>query len=262
MRETSDVPRPSACRLVSGTPGAVFFKPAGIPTRELTEVVMSLDEYEAIRLADREGLYQEEAARRMGISRTTFGRILDSAHRKVAEVLAGGRCLRLEGGHVHPAESEPLRFASPRQKEAIVNICIPVTADRGLESPVSGHFGSAPIFLLVDAETRQAKALGNTRAVHEHGACRPLDALAGHRIDAIVVGGIGAGALMKLQGAGIRVFRAVAPTVAGCLDAFAKNEIEEIGPGGACGRHGHGHDDVHDHGRHGAGHGAALPARG
>jgi predicted Fe-Mo cluster-binding NifX family protein len=140
-----------------------------------------------------------------------------------------------------------------------VNICIPVTADRGLESPVSGHFGSAPIFMLVDVDTREARALTNTRAVHEHGACRPLDALAGHEIDALVVGGIGAGALMKVQGAGIRVFRASAATVAGCLDAFLKNEAEEIGPGGACGRHGHGHDEDHD--RVGVGHAAGLPTR-
>lgn len=263
MCETTPVPRPSSCRLVSGAPGAVFFKPAGIPTRELTEVVMALDEFEAIRLADREGLYQEEAAKRMGISRTTFGRILESAHRKVAEVLAGGRCLRLEGGHVHPAEPATPRSASPRRKETIVNVCIPVTADRGLESPVSGHFGSAPLFMLVDVETRHAKALPNARAVHEHGACRPLDALAGHPVDALVVGGIGAGALMKLQGAGIRVFRATASTVAGCLDAFLAGAVEEIGPGGACGRHGHGHDDdpAHGQGRQGQGHAAPLPTR-
>lgn len=144
-----------------------------------------------------------------------------------------------------------------------MRICIPVTADRGLESPVSGHFGSAPVYMLVDADTREARALSNIRAVHEHGACRPLDALAGESVDAIVVGGIGAGALMKLQGAGIRVFRATAPTVAGCLDAFLANAVEEIGPGGACGRHGHGHDEdhAHDHGRHGQGHGAPLPIR-
>ena len=131
-----------------------------------------------------------------------------------------------------------------------MKICIPVTADRGLASPVSGHFGSAPVYILVDVETREASALANTRAVHEHGACRPLDALAGQEIDAVVVGGIGAGALMKLQTAGIRVFRAKAPTVGGCLDAFARNEAEEISPGGACGRHGHGH-----------GEGQALPTR-
>ncbi len=112
MCETFGVPRPSSCRLVSGAPGAVLFKPAGVPAQLLAEVVMTLDEFEAIRLADLEGLYQEEAAGRMGISRTTFGRILDSAHRKVAEVLAGGRCLRLEGGHVHPAEAEASRAVS------------------------------------------------------------------------------------------------------------------------------------------------------
>jgi predicted Fe-Mo cluster-binding NifX family protein len=130
-----------------------------------------------------------------------------------------------------------------KTKEIALNICIPVTEDRGLESPVSGHFGSAPIYMLVDAETRQARALANIRAVHEHGACRPLDALAGHEIDAVVVGGIGAGALRKLQAAGIRVFRANAPTVGACLDAVARNEAEEVSPGGACGRHEHGHGE-------------------
>lgn len=249
------MPRPSHCRWIAGEPGSVLFKPAGVPTDELREVSMTLDEYEAIRLADGEGLYHEEASRRMGVSRTTFGRILESAHRKVAALLAGGCRLRLEGGHVHveDPESRSRRGGRHERKEKTVNLCIPVTADRGLESPVSGHFGSAPIFMLVDTETRAARALSNARAVHEHGACRPLDALAGSDVDAIVVGGIGAGALMKLQSAGIRVFRASAPTVAGCLDAFLAKEVEEIGPGGACGRHGHGHDDDHH---------AGLPTRG
>ena len=132
-----------------------------------------------------------------------------------------------------------------------MNLCIPVTADRGLESPVSGHFGSAPLYLLVDSETRATRTLSNARAVHEHGACRPLDALAGERIDAFLVGGIGAGAIMKLQSAGIRVFRATAPTASACLDAFLRNELEEMDPAGACAGHGHDH-----------GHGAGLPSRG
>ena len=132
-----------------------------------------------------------------------------------------------------------------------MNVCIPVTADRGLDSPVSGHFGSAPLYLLVDSETRATRALVNARAVHEHGACRPLDALAGERIDAFLVGGIGAGAIMKLQSAGIRVFRATAPTASACLDAFLRNELEEMDPAGACAGHGHDH-----------GHGAGLPSRG
>jgi predicted DNA-binding protein (UPF0251 family) len=72
----------------------------------LEEVVMTLDEFEAIRLADLEGLYQKDAAQQMGISRTTFGRILDSGHRKVAEVLHGGKCLRLRS---RPEVSETSR---------------------------------------------------------------------------------------------------------------------------------------------------------
>jgi predicted Fe-Mo cluster-binding NifX family protein len=138
-----------------------------------------------------------------------------------------------------------------RKRESTVNVCIPVTADLGLESPVSGHFGSAPLYILVDLGTRRARALLNARAVHEHGACSPLGALAGHEIDAVLVGGIGAGALMKLQGAGIRVYRATAASVSGCLDAFERNEVEEISPGGACGRHEHGHGGAQ-----------ALPTRG
>ena len=62
---------------------------------------MTLDEFEALRLADLEGQYQEQAAERMGVSRSTFGRILDSAHHKVAEVLIEGKALRIEGGPVH-----------------------------------------------------------------------------------------------------------------------------------------------------------------
>jgi predicted DNA-binding protein (UPF0251 family) len=79
-----------------------LFRPAGIPTRQLAEVVVTLDEFEALRLADREGLYHEEAAARMGISRATFGRIVESARRKVAGVLVEGRALRIEGGPVRP----------------------------------------------------------------------------------------------------------------------------------------------------------------
>ncbi|NLI78762.1 MAG: DUF134 domain-containing protein [Candidatus Riflebacteria bacterium] len=93
--------RPHSCRRVTGQPGASVFKPAGIPGRLLERVVMTLDEFEAIRLADGEGLLQEEASTRMGISRPTFGRILETAHRKVATVLTRGLALHIEGGPVH-----------------------------------------------------------------------------------------------------------------------------------------------------------------
>lgn len=93
--------RPHSCRRVTGQPGASIFKPAGIPGRVLDRIVMTLDEFEAIRLADAEGLQQEEAAAHMQVSRPTFGRILESAHRKLAQMLVQGLALHIEGGPVH-----------------------------------------------------------------------------------------------------------------------------------------------------------------
>jgi len=77
-----------------------MFKPAGIPARNLEKIVMSLDEFEAIRLADLEGYYQEEAAGRMQVSRPTFSRIVEAARRKVADALMHGKVLQIEGGPV------------------------------------------------------------------------------------------------------------------------------------------------------------------
>ena len=96
------MPRPHCRRFVSGAPAASVFKPAGTPLRALDEVVLALDEFEALRLADLEQLYQEAAARRMGISRPTLSRVLDSARRKVADALVHGKALRIEGGPVQP----------------------------------------------------------------------------------------------------------------------------------------------------------------
>jgi uncharacterized protein len=77
-------------------PHAVYFKPRGIPLTRLEEVSLSPDEFEAINLADRQGLYHEEAAGKMGVSRPTFGRILGSARRKVAQALVEGKALQIE----------------------------------------------------------------------------------------------------------------------------------------------------------------------
>ena len=94
------MPRPPCRRTISGCPAASVFKPVGVPACELDEVVMTLDEFEALRLADLDGCYQEEAARQMNVSRPTFSRIVESAHRKIADVLVHGKALRIEGGPV------------------------------------------------------------------------------------------------------------------------------------------------------------------
>ena len=94
------MPRPLCPRRVDALPPSTYFKPRGVPVSELEETVLSVDELEALRLADLEGLYHEEAAARMNVSRATFGRIVETARRKVAEVLVRGRALKIEGGAV------------------------------------------------------------------------------------------------------------------------------------------------------------------
>lgn len=90
------MPRPKKHRCTNCKPNSTYFKPRGVPLIELEEISMSMDELETIRLADYERIYQEEAAMEMKISRQTFGRILNEAHRKVAECLLKGKALKIE----------------------------------------------------------------------------------------------------------------------------------------------------------------------
>ena len=106
------MPRPICPRLISHRPPATYFKPAGIPLRDLDEVELAADEVEALRLADHEGLYREEAAGRMQVSRQTFDRIVRRARSKGAEALVRGHALRI----LHPEDRErEAREAPARQ---------------------------------------------------------------------------------------------------------------------------------------------------
>lgn len=89
------MPRPPCPRHIAHRPPADYFKPAGIPLRDLREITLGADELEAVRLADHEDLYNVDAAARMRVSRQTFDRILRRAHRKIAEALVLGQALRL-----------------------------------------------------------------------------------------------------------------------------------------------------------------------
>ena len=126
-----------------------------------------------------------------------------------------------------------------------MKIAIPVAEYRGLESRVYGHFGSAPAFALMDAETLSVKAISNSDHAHVHGACSPMKALAGARPDAVIVGGIGMGALLGLRAAGIKVYRAVDGTVADAVRQLKAEELTEIEENGACAGHGGGHSCHH-----------------
>jgi predicted DNA-binding protein (UPF0251 family) len=88
---------------VAYLPQVNFYKPRGIPLSVLQHVALTVDELEAIRLADLQGLYQQQAAKKMNISRQTFGRILESAHRKIADALVSGKALSIEGGTIELA---------------------------------------------------------------------------------------------------------------------------------------------------------------
>jgi predicted DNA-binding protein (UPF0251 family) len=98
-----EMPRPPNCRRVAAAPGACVFKPAGVPAYRLQWLNLTLDEFEALRLADLNGLHQERAAARMRVSRQTFGRIVENARRKVAQALSSGMALNIEGGVVSTA---------------------------------------------------------------------------------------------------------------------------------------------------------------
>ena len=90
--------RPKKCRWVEIEPGVTFFKPQGIPLRSLQQVIVTVDELEAMRLADFLEMTQEEVAQRMQVSRPTVTRMLSRAHRAVAEALVHGKAICIQGG--------------------------------------------------------------------------------------------------------------------------------------------------------------------
>ncbi|TFG48536.1 MAG: diguanylate cyclase [Gemmatimonadales bacterium] len=142
-----------------------------------------------------------------------------------------------------------------------MNICVPVTGDKGLESNVSAHFGSAPVFLIVDTESGAHRAISNRNLHHGHGMCQPLLSLGGEAVDGVVVGGIGRGALVKFQAANIRVYLSELPTVEATVAAFKTGSLREVMPADACGHHGHGSHDHGTGGQHGSGCGSGDPLR-
>ena len=95
------MPRPQKLRSVQRPPRHSGFKPIGLRSRNLEEVALTLDEFEAIRLADSLGLDHEESALRMKISRSTFSRLVERARRTVADFLVEGKQLRIGGGEIH-----------------------------------------------------------------------------------------------------------------------------------------------------------------
>lgn len=92
------MPRPPIERAVAGVPRITLFKPAGVPARDLEHLQLAVDELEAMRLVDLEGLSHEQAAEVMGVSRQTVGRVLERSRAKVTEALVAGKAILIGGG--------------------------------------------------------------------------------------------------------------------------------------------------------------------
>ncbi|GAA0716459.1 NifB/NifX family molybdenum-iron cluster-binding protein [Clostridium malenominatum] len=122
-----------------------------------------------------------------------------------------------------------------------MKICIPVKENKGLDSVAFNHFGSAPFFLIYDLEKGEIKVIENEDLHHAHGMCQPLKAIGGENVDAILVGGIGAGALTKLNNQGIKVYRVENETVAKNIELLKGNKLEEFSSNHSCSNHGCSH---------------------
>ena len=118
-----------------------------------------------------------------------------------------------------------------------MKVCFPVQKDVGVDSSVFGHFGSAPAFVVVDTLTKNMTTIVNGDQHHAHGSCNPMKALDNQHVDAIVVGGIGAGALTRLNQKGIVVHRAQADSIRENLALFDMQSLPVLTVQGCCGGH-------------------------
>ena len=225
------MPRPISERRVRGCPRARAFKPAGIPFRELRTVTITLDELEAVRLADLEGLYQEAAAASMGVSRQTFGRIVEAAHKKIADALVNGKALEIDGGIVQMTQTntDEYRIAVPDK-----------------DGQVDPHFGACRSFRVFDVK-------GGTVVKEEEfpapegAGCKSQAAsvLAKAGVRVMIAGGMGEGAARVMASFGIVPVRGVSGPSKAAAEAYAAGRLTDSGDvcahdhenGGGCGHH-------------------------
>lgn len=119
-----------------------------------------------------------------------------------------------------------------------MKVCIPTETKDGLKANVYGHFGSAPYFTVCDTETLKCEIIDNGNLNHEHGMCNPVKAVGSAKPDAVIAGGMGAGAINGLRSAGIKVYLTSPSTVAEALKALQSGKLTEADPTCACSHHG------------------------
>lgn len=243
------MPRPHRCRFIDKYPDYWSFAPQD--AEETETIIMSLDEYETIRLLDMESLKQEECAEKMGVARTTVTAIYESARKKIAECLVSGKTLRIEGGSYRLSEQD-IGDVIPKGEGAMR---VAVTYDNG---EIFQHFGRTEQFKLFDIEGSSitAEQVIDTNG-SGHGALAGFLKTAG--ADALICGGIGPGAQNALAEAGIRIYSGASGNVDAAVQSLIEGKLSERGEA-TCDHHSHGeheHHDCghHDHGDHECGHG-------
>jgi ArsR family transcriptional regulator len=145
-----------------------------------------------------------------------------------------------------------------------MKLCFPVKKNDGLQSLVSGHFGSAPLLLVVDTETQEISELQRSKQAEQPGRARLAQLLAGQPVDALVVSSVGQGAFSRLQASGVKVYQSAGKTISENLLSLANHSLRDFAATGLCshGNQGAGHGRLkqrHGHGQHhGAGHGCGC----
>ena len=251
------MPRPRKCRRVCQIPRTCAFVPS--ERGELPPVVLSVDEYETIRLIDREGLSQEACGEQMHIARTTVQQIYASARGKLAEMLVEGLPLKIEGGDYRICGGENGRkncrkcFKGEKSLNTMkakgeATMKIAVTYENGL---IFQHFGHTQQFKVYDVE---AGRVVDARVVDTNGSGH--GALAGVlndlQADILICGGIGGGAQMALAEAGIQLYGGVAGEADAAVEALLAGKLN-FNPNVRCDHHGENHHHGGSCGDHGCG---------
>ena len=248
------MPRRPRCRRICRFPDHWSFC-CEESSESVEKIIMSLDEYETVRLIDQEGMTQEQCALQMGVARTTVTAIYDSARKKLAQMIVEGKPLVIAGGCYEIADEHRINLPEELVERENVEMRIAVTYENG---EIFQHFGHTEQFKVYDVEDGQIVAEQVVSAYGSgHGALAGF--LNAMQADALICGGIGMGAQMALAEAGVKLYAGVQGSADAAAKALAGGTLE-YDPNAKCDHHGEGHscghhEEAHRCGHHGGGHG-------
>lgn len=239
------MPRTTKCRRIYGFPDYYSFIPEEADVSRIETITLSLDEFETIRLLDHEGLNQEECAARMGVARTTVTSMYENARKKLISTIVEGKRLCIAGGNIKiDRERNVLSVDIKGKGENVMRVA--VTYDNG---NVFGHFGRTEQFKVYDIEDGN---IVSSKILDTNG--EGCGALAGilniADVDALICGGIGGGAQMALEEAGIKLYAGASGKTDAAVEALIAGTLNASGEAN-CNHHDHEHGEGHScgHGR-------------